>query len=58
MRSSPEHFDWWVAAEAKTGTVFRRDRPSYRQMMTQLSVQGQLFDDAIEDDTQPCMCHD
>lgn len=59
MRTNPEHFTWWKSQEEEgTYRLFRYDRPSYRQMMTQLSVQGQMFDDAIEDDTQPCMCHD
>jgi len=58
MRSVPEHFDWWIEQERRTNTTFRIDRPTYRQMVTQLTVQGQMFDDAIEDDTLPCACTD
>lgn len=58
MRTMPEEAEWWAQMEESTGTRFRIDRPTYRQMMTQLTVQGRLLDDSIEDDTMPCMCHD
>lgn len=65
MRTSPESAEWWIAQEERGdlcangyGRWFRTDRPTYRQMLTQLTVQGRMFDDAIEDDTMPCMCHD
>jgi hypothetical protein len=45
-------------AASGNGQTFRVDRPTYRQMLTQVTVQGQLYDDAIEDDTMPCMCHE
>lgn len=58
MRTMPNAAEWWAEQEAKVGKAFRNDRPTYRQMQTQLTVQGRLLDDAVEDDTLPCMCHD
>ena len=58
MRTSPEAAEWWARQEEAMGSEFRADRPSYRQMLTQLTVQGMMFDDAIEDDTLPCQCTD
>jgi len=64
MRTSPEKAEWWAQqeerglADGSSGGRFRNDRPTYRQMLTQLSVQGRLLDDAIEDDTLPCACTD
>ena len=56
--SNPAHFDWWVAMEKEIGSTFRSDRPTYQQMLVQLTVQGRLFDDSIPDESMPCMCHD
>jgi len=56
--ADPSHFDWWIEQEAKIDSTFRIDRPTYQQMLTQITVQGVLFDDALVDDTRPCMCHD
>lgn len=58
MRTMPEAAEWWASQEDATGGTFHKDRPTYRQMMTQLTVQGRLLDDAIEDDTLPCSCTD
>lgn len=58
LRTNPESGEWWAQQEEATGKTFKIDRPTYRQMMVQLSVQGQMFDDAIEDETMPCQCHD
>lgn len=58
MLAKPDAGEWWANHEEATGSVFRIDRPTYRQMLTQLSVQGRLLDDAIEDDTLPCACTD
>lgn len=56
-RDRPESFDWWAAMEAKTNTVFRRDRPSYREIQQgKLSL---LLVGACEEDSQDtCMCTD
>lgn len=65
MRTTPKAASWWIEQEERDdlcangyGRWFRTDRPTYRQMLTQLTVQGQMFDDAIEDDTLPCNCTD
>lgn len=58
LRTNPGAGEWWAQQEERMGKSFRSDRPTYRQMMVQVSVQGQMFDDAIEDDTRPCQCHD
>ncbi len=63
LQSDLARGEWWARQEEMVWNnrrirTFRDDRPSYRQMMTQLTVQGRLLDDAIEDDTLPCMCHD
>lgn len=58
MRTAPEAARWWADQEERIGSTFRNDRPSYRQMFTQLTLQGRMFDDAIEDDTLPCHCTD
>jgi 3'-phosphoadenosine 5'-phosphosulfate sulfotransferase (PAPS reductase)/FAD synthetase len=56
LQTNPQAGEWWAAQEV-AGT-WRNDRPTYRQMMTQLTVEGRLFDDAVEDDTLPCQCTD
>ncbi len=58
MRTMPEHFEQWAQDEERIGHRYDKRRPTYRQMLTQLSVQGRLLDDAIEDDTLPCACTD
>jgi len=62
MEQEPEQFDWWAAQEASGRTdqqgrpaIFRIDRPTYRQMLTQVTVQGRIFEQ-VDDDTIPCMC--
>lgn len=64
LLTEPSRGEWWARQEERghadgtAGGKFRNDRPTYRQMMTQLTVQGRLLDDAIEDDTLPCRCTD
>jgi len=65
IRSRPDLADWWIEQESRTdlgatgdGRTFRIDRPTYSQIRTQLDKQGNMFDDAIEDDTLPCNCTD
>jgi len=59
----PEHFEWWERAEkialtsATTGARFRKDRPTYAQLMKQSREQGRLFG-PDDEDTIPCMCTD
>ena len=62
MLEMPEYFEWWERAEqtalasAKSGASFRKDRPSYANMMANVKIQGQLF--AGDEDTVPCFCTD
>ena len=59
MRTNPEAAGWWIEQEEKApNRLFRIDRPTYKQMFTQLTKQGRLLDDAVEDDTLPCQCTD
>lgn len=67
MRTMPEHFDWWIDIEAASadlegirpsGQVFRKDRPSYANIMKQTKAQGMLFDLNAPDDTIDCFCTD
>ena len=49
--------DWWIAKEKEVGATFRKDRPSYIELL-EISKQPeapQLFDD---DDQMTCFCHD
>lgn len=58
MRTNPTVGEWWAAQEDRGLGTFRNGRPTYRQMLTQLTVQGRMYADAIEDDTLPCACTD
>ena len=58
MTTSISAGEWWAKQEERLGKPFRIDRPNYRQMMTHLTIQGKLFDNRIDDETIPCMCHD
>lgn len=58
LRSNPQRGEWWAKQEEIFGKPFRIDRPTYRQMLTQITLQGKLFDDVIDDDTLPCNCTD
>lgn len=63
-QTNPEHLDWWARAEQRVKTKdgrparFRVDRASYQEMLTQITVQGRLFDDRIDEDILPCHCTD
>ena len=56
IEESPDTAQWWIDQENKGGT-FRNDRPRYRDMFTQVTTQGKLFQD-LKDDTRPCDCTD
>ena len=58
MQTNPEKASWWIEQEKKLGNTFRIDRPSYATMLTQISIEGRMFDDAIEDHTPECQCTD
>lgn len=56
MRHEPERAQWWISQERKACATFRKDRPTYYQMFTQLTLQGELFDQGSDDGTLPCDC--
>ena len=56
MSSEPHRAKWWMDQEDSIGGTFRKDRPTYAQMLHQVTVQGQLFRNSGEDDTLPCDC--
>jgi 3'-phosphoadenosine 5'-phosphosulfate sulfotransferase (PAPS reductase)/FAD synthetase len=55
IEAEPARAQWWIDQEERIGGTFRKDRPSYRQMFHQVTVQGQLFA-CDDDDTLPCDC--
>ena len=55
MRHEPDRAEWWIEQEAKIGATFRKDRACYAQLLTQVTVQGHLFQ-AMDDTTIPCDC--
>lgn len=65
IRERPDLAVWWAEAEAEAearaskpnGAIFRQDRPSYAQMLAMSKQQGDLFA-GIDNNTQPCGCHD
>ena len=63
MEEMPENFEWWERAEKMVptkhgrGAIFRKDRPTYANLMKQVREQGRLFG-PDDEDTIPCMCTD
>lgn len=55
IRAEPERAKWWSNEEAVRGSRFRKDRPTYAQILTQITVQGELFQN-LDDHTIPCDC--
>lgn len=62
-KETPEALDWWIAQEAKVigsatakNHTFRKDRPSYENVMKQSKMQLPMFPDF--DDTINCHCTD
>lgn len=66
-REDPSLLEWWVGQEEKARAwgeegrakreSFRSDRPTYRQILKQVSEQGLLWDEN-DYDTIPCNCTD
>ena len=56
--ANPEHLEWWARMEKEQGINCRLDRPNYHQIGVELTLQGRLFDDRLDDDTIPCTCTD
>ena len=57
LKERPEMADWWIAKEKEVGATFRKDRPSYIELLdiSKQPEEPQLFDD---DDQMTCFCHD
>lgn len=55
MLEDPSTAEWWSRMEEEVGGTFRKDRPTYRQMLVQVTSQGRLFS-GESDDTMPCDC--
>ncbi len=56
--ANAEHLEWWARMEKEQGMNFRLDRPNFHQIGVELTLQGRLFDDRLDDDTIPCTCTD
>jgi 3'-phosphoadenosine 5'-phosphosulfate sulfotransferase (PAPS reductase)/FAD synthetase len=65
ISEKPDRAIWWIEQEAKIkstgqftgdGARFRKDRPSYKQMMEFAKTQTNLFEK--EEETIPCFCGD
>ena len=63
IRERPDLARWWIETEAEarsskpSGELFRTDRPSYAKMLEISQRQGDMFS-GLDNNTQPCMCHD
>ena len=57
LRERPELADWWIAKEKEVGATFRKDRPSYIELLdiSKQPKEQSLFND---DDQMTCFCHD
>lgn len=55
IRAEPNRAEWWAAQEDAISARFRKDRPTYRQLLTQITIQGELFQN-LDDTTIPCDC--
>lgn len=59
MQSDPSRTSWWIEEEKRIGATFRRDRPSYSQMLVQVRIQGELFTPEEDDGSSiACTCTD
>ena len=65
IQEKPERAIWWAKMESKIqssgefqgdGARFRKDRPSYAEMMKYATTQGDMF--GSEEETIPCFCGD
>ena len=53
VRERPDLAQWWADQEARIGSTFRKDRPSYAAMLAQPDLFVQPDENLIE-----CYCHD
>lgn len=58
MQHDPSLADWWIRQEQRIGGRFRKDRPDFKTLLTQVTIQGQLFPPTSEDTEPsiPCDC--
>lgn len=56
IRHTPKRAIWWAEQEKKIGGTFRKDRPSYLEMMTFAQNQTDMFDS--DDEGIACFCGD
>lgn len=54
VRERPDLARWWANQETRIGATFRKDRPSYAQML----AQPDLFQDARQESVIECFCTD
>jgi 3'-phosphoadenosine 5'-phosphosulfate sulfotransferase (PAPS reductase)/FAD synthetase len=54
INEKPQRAIWWAEMEKVVGGTFRKDRPSYKELLDYQNSQASLFDD----ETIPCFCGD
>lgn len=57
LKERPELANWWIEKENQTNATFRKDRPSYINLLD-ISKQPQAKDLFNDDDQMTCFCHD
>jgi len=58
IRHDPSLADWWIEREKEIGAKFRKDIPTFAQMVVQIRIQPELFGEEDDDDIIPCLCTD
>jgi len=54
MRDVPGAADWWIAQESKIGATFRKDRPPYAEIASNVDASADLF--AEDGRVTDCFC--
>ena len=55
IEHDPKLANWWIDMEKLANGTFHKDRASYKDLLVQVTMQGKLFQDQI-DDSRPCDC--
>lgn len=58
IRHDPSLADWWIEREKEINAKFRKDIPTFAQMVVQIRIQPELFGEGDDDDIIPCLCTD
>lgn len=58
IRHDPSSADWWIEREKQINAKFRKDMPTFAQMVVQIRIQPELFAGGEDDDIIPCTCTD